>query len=741
MRPMPRGNPLPCLLGAALLASATALADEPVRQWHALPVAGGLDEVARAAGLEAGLPAWRVLYEACRRRHGLWGEDAGSSPADAGSAAREGSVPLPLAPSFWRGLLREGAAIEDDKLAVAIVGDRRAALFYRGVAGLDEETLAALATDLDGLRRLERRYADVVGAFGSRFAVRGGVVVVPGGPEAEVAWQAFVGESPRAPLGFLSRLVEKGEGRLAFLYDSLARLELPRQRLALGLPTAPGADPAEPLRALYKVFAADTAWWRAGHGAFARPDADAARLLREVRLAEDGSLAPPASRTFWAATFDVKTTTAEELRASPRADIAWLASRIGAGDPAWRRLRLEQLAFAQRVFGASAEAQPKEALQALEGLVDLRALVLALERLGSTDPSFYAAVVTGARSALVFQSSDDLGRAHAAFQGALGVIDRARFGGAIDTTAAEGLVRSLVQVPLPSVVPWERGIGGWVAQTLVPTLAKAVGADAADPDQVLVRAMAGVALERPASPVFDWEGLWYRAQPERAELRRLEGVRGRQAGPKLRDVLRDCRDPGEKERHSCAWSVGEALASFVYAAHLGEPDGPALRGEDPARRHAFLPNPWSLPSEVSGPGVPWHVQGSLLGLETALARLSLHRMDADAMPDRAPVIDAAQRRRLSVFAALASALELRDADQHGLAEAVGRGAAARAGARPGKRGSRRGRARRGPRSVACARARVAAGAREGGARGLLLARRAGVPGRAERRALGRLGRA
>src|SRR4029453_19603567 len=103
---------------------------------------------------------------------------------------------------------------------------------------------------------------------------------------------------------------------------------------------------------------------------------------------------------------------------------------------------------------------------------------------GSTAPPFYAAAVAGARNALVFQVPEDLARAHAGFPGALGVIDRARFGGALDTSAAEGLVRSLVQVPLPNVVPWERGLGGWVAQTLVPTLAKAVGADVADPDQV-----------------------------------------------------------------------------------------------------------------------------------------------------------------------------------------------------------------------------------------------------------------
>ncbi len=490
--------------------------------------------------------------------------------------------------------------------------------------------------------------------------------------------------------------MEKGDGRLAFLYDSLARLDLPRQRLALGLPSAPGSDPADPLRALYKVFAADVAWWRNGHGAFARSEADAARVLREVRLAEDGTIAPPSIARL------LDGGLRREDRRRPRR----FAPRRGPTSPGspggsaaairgWRRLRLEQLAFAQRVFGAAAETAPKEALQALEGLVDVRALVLSLERFGSTDPAFYAAAVAGARSALVFQVPEDLARAHAGFQGALGVIDRARFGGALDTAAAEGLVRSLVQVPLPNVVPWERGLGGWVAQTLVPTLARAVGADAADPDQVLLRAIAGVSLERPASPVFDWEGLWYRAQPERAELRRLEGVRRRQARQSLREVLRDCQDPSEKERHACAWAVGEVLTSFVYAAHLGEPDGAALRGEDPSRRHVFLPDPWALPSEVSGPGVPWHVQGSLLGLETALARLSLHRLDADAMPDRAPAIDAPQRRRL---VDLRRPRE-RDRDARcGPGRAGGgrgRGPAACAGARAGQRGSRRRRARRG----------------------------------------------
>ena len=338
---------------------------------------------------------------------------------------------------------------------------------------------------------------------------------MPGGAEAEAIWLALAGESPRAPSRFLLRLLERSEGRLAFLYDSLARLGPARQRLALGLPTAPGSDATAPLRALYAVFEAEGAWWRATRGAFARPDADAARVLRELRLDADGAIAPPASSAFWGAVFDGKPTTPEAVRASPRVDAAWLAARIGGGDPQLRRLRLEQLSFAQRVFGAAAEAAPLEAIQALSGLADARALVLALERFGSRDPAFFAAVVAGARASLTFQVPEDLARAHAGFQGALAVVDRARFNGSLDTATAERLVRSLLQVPLPGVVAWERGVGGWVQQTLLPTLGEAVGGDGLDADETVLRAMAGIAIERPAGRVFDWEGLWYRAQPER----------------------------------------------------------------------------------------------------------------------------------------------------------------------------------------------------------------------------------
>lgn len=662
-------------LAGVLAVSFPATAADVSPQWHALPVDGGIDSVALSAGLEPGLPAWRVMYEAARRRHGLWSEDGGRREEPGEAAERRDSVvPLPLAPDVWRGLVRGGDKVADGQLALAILAERRSALLYRGLAAFDDETLAALAVDPDTLRRLERRHAEVLAAFGARFAVRGGVVVVPGGPEAEPLWQELVGETPRSPARFLLALVGPSGGRLAFFYDSVARLEPMRQRLALGLHLPAGAPRTAAFRALARVFDAEAAWWRKQGGAYARPDADAARLLRELRLTSDGGVAAPAARGFWEALLDGAAWSADEIRASPPVDVAWLADRIGTGDPKTRRLRLEQLSFAQRVFGTAAEASPIEAIQALRGLEDVRALLLSLERMGARDPGFFATVVQGARRSLAFSDKEKAPHAHAGFQGVVAVIDRARFTRALDVATAERLLRSLLEVPLSAAVPWERGLGGWLEATLLPELTRALGGGSLDADATVVRALAGAtALSASSGALFDWEGLWYRAQPARAELQRLEGVRRRQGGASLGEALRGCRRPAEKGREACATAVAHALTSLVYAAHLGEPDGPALAGEDPARRHAFFPEPWALPEEVSGPGVPWHVQGSLLGLEMPLARLGLHRLAGDALPDRAPVIDAPQRRRLAVRAGLANPAECGDAERDALAGAVAAG--------------------------------------------------------------------
>ena len=493
------------------------------------------------------------------------------------------------------------------------------------------------------------------------------------------------GEPARARSAFLHALLAANGGRRAFLYDAVARLDLGRQRFALGMQQAPGPARVAAAKALAAVFDRESAWWRGEGGSFARPEVDAARLLREVRLGADGALAPPSARAYWEAVFDGRAFTRaewpERLRASPRADAAFLAERIATGGAAARRLRFEQLAFAQRVFGGAPQATLSEAVLAVRSLRDARAVLLSLERMGMRDPVLYAEAASLAR-----RTGAGLGEAtsaHRALQGALGVIDRARFARTLDAAAAERLVRSLLDVPVGGE---GRALAPWVEAALLPELARAVYGPRppGDPETTVLRAMAGDRVERGESLArFDWEGLWYRADPGRAELVRLERVRARQGGLSLGAALRACRSPAEEGRDPCAGALGPTLTSLVYAAHLGDPEGPALAGEDVSLRHAFGEDPWALPEEVSGPGVPWHVKGSLLGLERALARLSLRRLAGDALPDEPPVLDATQRRALAVPVSLVNPRDLTDADRDAVAAAIEAGrrrvAALRAG--------------------------------------------------------------
>ena len=129
---------------------------------------------------------------------------------------------------------------------------------------------------------------------------------------------------------------------------------------------------------------------------------------------------------------------------------------------------------------------------------------------------------------------------------------------------------------------------------------------------------------------------------------------------------------------------GGARFPRLRGAASGDPDGPALAGADPSLRHDFGAEPWALPEEVVGPGAPWHVRGSLLGLERALAGLSLHGLAGDALPEAPPVLDAVQRRGLAVPAVLANPRELTDADRDAIAAAIEAGRARAAALRPGE---------------------------------------------------------
>lgn len=130
--------------------------------------------------------------------------------------------------------------------------------------------------------------------------------------------------------------------------------------------------------------------------------------------------------------------------------------------------------------------------------------------------------------------------------------------------------------------------------------------------------------------------------------------------------------------------LGHALLSLVYAVHLGDPGGPALLGGSVALRHDFgfgrrdgegrSRGPWALPRQDFQPGVPWHVVGSLVGLDVGLAPLTLHRLSMDSLPTP-PRLQSIEREAFAVNASLLNPRRLLDADRDRLVDALRRGRA------------------------------------------------------------------
>jgi hypothetical protein len=122
------------------------------------------------------------------------------------------------------------------------------------------------------------------------------------------------------------------------------------------------------------------------------------------------------------------------------------------------------------------------------------------------------------------------------------------------------------------------------------------------------------------------------------------------------------------------------LTSILYAAYLGDPQGPALAAGNVALRHDIgatgVLGPraaWRLPTE-GHTGKGWRVSGSLLGLDVALARMSLRRLDSTVMPPE-PRMVSSERQTAALTVSLLNPLALSDAARDEIAAALARGRA------------------------------------------------------------------
>jgi hypothetical protein len=123
--------------------------------------------------------------------------------------------------------------------------------------------------------------------------------------------------------------------------------------------------------------------------------------------------------------------------------------------------------------------------------------------------------------------------------------------------------------------------------------------------------------------------------------------------------------------------TGDVLLSLVYAMHIRDPDSPLWLQGDVAYRHDFgLLNrdgldpallSWWFPVEQLG--TTWHVRGSLLGFDIALARLRLPRVTAGGPPAQ-PVMASEDQRVFLESVALFEPARSGDEAMHAIADAI-----------------------------------------------------------------------
>lgn len=655
------------------------------------------------------------------------------------------TVPVALTPEIWsRAVFRRTVALPE--LLTAILRDPRAAYLARGLAGVDDDTLTYLAEHPEVLRFLYERGTGVFAGFSDVLRVQNGRVVVPYGAEAARLWESVIGEPLSAPDRVIRVLFSEHNGRLAYLMSVIAAASPSQARFALGLWMDDPRQTDERFKALAAACIGAYGEWHIEERPFSRPMADLATLLLRFHAAANGAPGAPAARAFWRQVFgDIDLFRSSSL---PSIDAAWLVESTGGLDMYARTERIEQFAFAQRVFpDALNGAEPLPAI--VKSFPTRRMLLLSLERMNLRAPAVYQSALAAADAVA------EIGTGHrfwalAQYQGALALLVRMYRVGTIDTARAEALVTSLSAV---RAVDGDYGAptAKWMREALAAALPPGDGWETR-----IIAAISGPA-DAARTPRVSWEGQWYRFDAAAAERRRIEAVRRRQGGhtvdlamtidavsaslrhdrPTLESVraaeatldamvvdaaARLRRPPVNllppavsAPRDALQWlnairadlhridrpgdtrnaprvgaslqplidiMLGNALASINYAAEIGSPEGAALLAGNVALRHDFglgrrqadiqVRQAWALPRQDFLPGVPWHVSGSMLGLDVAMASLQIRRLSIDRVPD-APKLTSVEREEMAVGVAMLNPHLQTNDDLVAIAEAIGRG--------------------------------------------------------------------
>ena len=589
------------------------------------------------------------------------------------------TIAVPLTADHWRELL---APLGRGDLFAALLSNRSVLLVCAGALNTDASTRSLLERDRGLLRYIARSAPAAFWVAARSLRLENARIAVPGGSARDPIWEALAGEKVTRPAEFIRVLLSRDSGRLAWFYDGMAAMTAERRDLLYG--NGPIEQQIEQTRALYATFKSADSNWRLEEHPFLRGVTDPWIVTSNIGIA-GGAVAPPNAPGFWEALFergDLSRRAVTALRADTTAPVtlAWLLQKISGVAAKERRDRYEMVRFAQAVFpGVSAE-ESVDVMVALGGYRRYRALLLALDRMDVTTPRVYSRAVEAARR-LDELSGRERKHGIIAFQASLAVLERARLTGAIDVAAAERMILALADIT-ETGKRHAQAITQWMVKGLLDTLPPLVQPDqwtaATAYESRLLQALAG-APPATIAAALTWEGLDYRVDYFASEHDRIKRIREQLTSPGLDAALAAHNDA----------LVAEALLVLIYSPALGDPEGPALLGGDIALRHDFGVEgaaglrrdtlAWSVPREQVGDGRPWHIEGSLLGLDIALARLALRRLSDDEMPV-APTINLNDQMTLAKTARALNPQHLRDADRDRIVAAIARGRARVAGA-------------------------------------------------------------
>lgn len=671
----------PLILATALLAAEATTATPPIVA-EDIPVPGGLAALAQALGIS---PIDRATAVAELSRLVLERDQSQRLMAHLESVARtrtDDLVPMPLTAALWSQAVFKRPIARDDLFA-AVMSDKPAALLARGLAALDDETLRYVASRRSMVTGLYQQDAGVLAAFAAHLRIHDNRVVAPGGDTATPLWEAVVGERITNPEAFVRALFSKHSGRLAYLYDVIAHVDPARQAFALGTWIGSAEVRVQRFQALASAVVSAFPHWNPARSPYVRPADDLLTLLVRAQVEPGGAPSAPAGRALWAAAFDE----ADARAQSGVIDAAWLAEVLLSEGPRGRPVLLDQFGFGQRLLaGADASAVP-DAIEAIRSLPKLRILMLTIERIGIRRPAVYAAMARHA-GRLSLPDVERQRQALAQFQGAVALIARMTRVGTIDVPAADTLLTSLAGVPVDPVIGYSGGIAAWLHDRLLPILGSRADQRVRD---VLLDALAGARAHVPPAHVI-WEGQDYSLDlvtSERARMARaldrspeasidaaLDLYRAAQAGAKSRLAA----SPAPQRIDA---ALAEALLAMAYAIDWSDPQGlgHVIRGTI-ASRHDFglgkrLPEvrartPWMPPLQVFQPSSPWHLEGSILGLDLVLGRLALRRVHTDALLD-APTINEVDRDAFISSFGILNTYALVDSGADAIVQAVDRG--------------------------------------------------------------------